>query len=275
MNSEPGARISGNLAPNHESGARFTIHGLTPCLVLILTLGGAAQEPPNGLSVGVRYAPATDPAQRQRDLEEMRRLRFTIIALPDDSGGPGVDMASIDRLLAGAPNARFRVESVATVAVQGKTSTGHVTLRAWMALAHGARRIVFDDWTRLQDNTDALTAAAEFADHMARNAALYAPLRPRQVKEDTPDVVISGSDVMVHSHVLESDEALVLIVTNSDVDQPRDVTMNFSPVLPEAIWQNMLTGAAVNFVAGPNGPVHSLTLEPQGVLVLMIRKRFR
>ena len=245
-------------------------------LLLLLASGRiAAQEPVNVLPVGVRYTPDPDPARRQRDLEEMRRLRFNVIALPDDPAGPGgVEMASIDRLLAGAPTARFRVDSIATVAVQDKTSTGAVTLRAWLALAHGARRIVFDDWTRLQTNTDALTAAAEFAEHMARNAALYVPLRPRPVQDGTPDVVVSGGDGTVAAHLLESDEALVLVVTNSNAARS-EVTMQFSPALPEAIWQNMLTGASVNFVAGPTGPAYTYTFGPHDVLVLMIRKRFR
>jgi hypothetical protein len=86
---------------------------------------------------------------------------------------------------------------------------------------------------------------------------------------------MSGGDGDVTSHLLESDEALVVVVTNSNAARSREITMQFSPALPEAIWQNMLTGASVNFVAGPNGPAYTYTFEPHGVLVLMIRKRFR
>jgi len=264
---------------NRESAPQFTIHGLTPSLLaaaLLLAPGGVAgQEPVNVLPVGVRYTPDTDPARRQRDLEEMRRLRFNVIAMPADPAVPGVEMAVIDRLLAGAVNARFRVDSIAGVALTDGASTAAVTHAAWSRLAAGGRRIIFDDWTTLQTNTDALTAAAAFADHVARNAALYAPLRPREPKDGPADVTISGGDGDVTSHLLESDEALVVVVTNSNAARSREVTMQFSPALPEAIWQNMLTGASVNFVAGPNGPAYTYTIEPHGVLVLMIRKRFR
>jgi hypothetical protein len=37
----------------------------------------------------------------------------------------------------------------------------------------------------------------------------------------------------------------------------------------------MLTGSAVNFVAGPKGPVYTRTFPPHDVLVLMIRKRWK
>ena len=53
------------------------------------------------------------------------------------------------------------------------------------------------------------------------------------------------------------------------------MTLTFSEAMPEAIWQNMLTGAAVNFVAGPTGPVYTRTFPPRDVLVLMIRKRWK
>ena len=64
-----------------------------------------------------------------------------------------------------------------------------------------------------------------------------------------------------------------MVINHSN--EPREVTLNFSPDMPEAIWQNMLTGAAVNFVAGPGGPVYTRTFPPKDVLVLMIRKRLK
>jgi hypothetical protein len=45
--------------------------------------------------------------------------------------------------------------------------------------------------------------------------------------------------------------------------------------MPEAIWQNMESGAAVNFVAGPEGPIYSRTFTPHDVVVLMIRKQYK
>jgi hypothetical protein len=53
------------------------------------------------------------------------------------------------------------------------------------------------------------------------------------------------------------------------------VTITFAPAIPEAIWQNMLTGSAVNFVAGATGPVYKRAFAAHEVLVLMIRKRWK
>ena len=49
-------------------------------------------------------------------------------------------------------------------------------------------------------------------------------------------------------------------------------TLTFTPDTQEAIWQNMETGAAINFVAGPEGPTYTYTFGPRDALVLMIRR---
>ena len=51
--------------------------------------------------------------------------------------------------------------------------------------------------------------------------------------------------------------------------------MTFAPDVQEAIWQNMESGAAVNFVAGPDGPRYTYNFGPRDALVLMIRKTIR
>jgi hypothetical protein len=51
--------------------------------------------------------------------------------------------------------------------------------------------------------------------------------------------------------------------------------MSFTRDTPEAVWQNLETGAAVNFVAGASGPVYTHTFAARDVLVLMIRKALR
>jgi hypothetical protein len=53
------------------------------------------------------------------------------------------------------------------------------------------------------------------------------------------------------------------------------VTMTFKPDVQEAIWQNMETGAGVNFIAGPFGPSYTYWFRPRDALVLMIRKDVR
>jgi hypothetical protein len=45
--------------------------------------------------------------------------------------------------------------------------------------------------------------------------------------------------------------------------------------MPEAIWQNMESGTAVNFVASAKGPTYTRTFAPKDVLVLMIKKQWR
>jgi hypothetical protein len=56
---------------------------------------------------------------------------------------------------------------------------------------------------------------------------------------------------------------------------PQRVTLAFEPDTQEAIWQNMETGSAVNFVAGPEGPTYTYLFGPRSSLVLMIRKSIR
>jgi hypothetical protein len=144
---------------------------------------------------------------------------------------------------------------------------------AWTRIAHGARAIIFEDWNSLQKNDTALGEATAFADTLARNAALYVPLRRVESTGDRAFTIDGGQD-KVEAHWLESPDALLLIAVNHAAE-PRDVTITFAPAIPEAIWQNMLTGSAVNFVAGPAGPVHTRTFAAHDVLVLMIRKRWK
>ena len=89
-----------------------------------------------------------------------------------------------------------------------------------------------------------------------------------------PDIRIDGAHGLVEARVLESADAMVVIGLNHS-DAPHKVTLEFAPDMPEAIWQNMESGAAVNFVAGPEGPLYTHTFAPRDVLVLMIRKALR
>lgn len=250
-------------------------------LMLAFAAPAGAQDGGAFVPVGVMYHQAADNGQRRQDLEEMQRLHFNVVAAIDGraagQGVPaGLQLSSLERTLGGAPDTRITVASLAVVKIADGLSGDAVTREAWQLFADGNRGIVFDDWAALKRNTGALTAAVEFADHMTGNAALYAPLRPRLPNPDKPDVVVSADpNGKVSTRFLESEAAMVLILTNAGAGSPAAVTMNFSSDIPEAIWQNMLTGAAVNFVAGPDGPMYEKTLPPDGVLVLMIRKRWR
>ena len=235
----------------------------------------AGQVLADAVRVGVRYDPNPDPVRRRTDLENMHRLRFTVVALGGDSAAPTRDLTAIDRLLAGdgTGTAAVRAGELGVVPVAARTTPERVREGAWTHLASGKRAVIFDDWQALQQNEGALAEAAAFAESLARNPALYAPLRQVETA-GTRAFTIEGGQNTVEAHWLESDDALVLIAVNH-AGEPRDVTLTFNLAVPEAIWQNMLTGGAVNFVAGPNGPIYQRRFAAHDVLVLMIRKRLK
>jgi beta-galactosidase len=90
----------------------------------------------------------------------------------------------------------------------------------------------------------------------------------------TPEIRIDGAAGLVEARFLESSEAILLIAINHG-DTAQRVTFAFGPDIPEAIWQNMETGASVNFVQGPDGPAYAHTFEPRDVMVLVRGKRLR
>ena len=85
---------------------------------------------------------------------------------------------------------------------------------------------------------------------------------------------LKGDEGSVEAQWLESAEALLLVAVNRG-GEPRDVVFTFPADVPEAVWQNMLSGGSVNFVAGPTGPFYEHTMPAHDVLVLMIRKRWK
>lgn len=89
-----------------------------------------------------------------------------------------------------------------------------------------------------------------------------------------PEVRIEGATDRVETRFLESADVLMLLGLNH-ADTPQRVRLTFTPDTQEAIWQNMETGAAVNFVAGPEGPTYTYSFGPRDALVLMIRKSVR
>ena len=129
-----------------------------------------------------------------------------------------------------------------------------------------------------QPAADALKA------HVAAGGAVISGSTPvptdRQIAEVVaragvrPDVRIEGASGPVETRFLESSDVLLLIGLNY-ADTPQRVTLTFTPDTQEAIWQNMETGAAINFVAGPEGPTYTYTFGPRDALVLMIRKSVR
>jgi beta-galactosidase len=90
----------------------------------------------------------------------------------------------------------------------------------------------------------------------------------------SPEIRIDGAPGRVEARFLESSDAIVLIAINHG-DSAERVTFRFGPDIPEAIWQNMETGAAVNFVQGADGPSYVHTFGARDVMVLVRGKRLR
>ena len=245
-------------------------------LAVALALAGMAVPPqfhPGEIfAVGALIAGTADADAPTATLREMQQAHFTIV----DARTPGAErpprLLLIDRLLARTQDARWTPSDpgVRIVAVNPSDSPALLAARAWRALGTGASAIVFDDWRRLRDQPDLLTAASAFAGEVTRNAPLYSRLRPRS---RPGEMQIDGASAEFLATFLESPDALVLLAINDAA--PRQVTFTFSADVPEAIWQNMLGGGAVNFVAGRSGPTYTRAFAGHDVLLLMIRKRWR
>jgi hypothetical protein len=89
-----------------------------------------------------------------------------------------------------------------------------------------------------------------------------------------PEIRIDGAAGLVEARVLESSDAILIIAINHGETAQR-VTFSFGPDIPEAIWQNMETGAAVNFVQTGSGPTYAHSFAPRDVMVLVRGKRLR
>ncbi|MBW8863101.1 MAG: hypothetical protein JF601_12165 [Acidobacteria bacterium] len=89
-----------------------------------------------------------------------------------------------------------------------------------------------------------------------------------------PEIRIEGGAGRVEARFLESSDAIVVIAINHG-DTAERVNFRFGPDVPEAIWQNMETGASVNFVQGPDGPTYSHGFGARDVMVLVRGKRLR
>jgi hypothetical protein len=89
-----------------------------------------------------------------------------------------------------------------------------------------------------------------------------------------PEVGIEGGAGLVEARFLESADAILLVAMNHGAAAQK-VTFAFGPDVPEAIWQNMETGAAVNFVQTADGPTYTRTFGGRDVMVLVRGKRLR
>jgi hypothetical protein len=235
-------------------------------LVLVAAVSARSQLEPF-IPVGVLTAGADVSIDRQ-DLLSLAKRRFNVVAVRDASGD--LRLTRIADLL-DASRSPLPIPSTGVVVVSASRGAGELRRDAWQAIARGARGVLFEPLS-FEGDDDALAAASEFADNLTRNAALFAPLRPREKPDD-----VQVADVppgAIDARILESNAALVIIAVNQTSDVRR-ATLKFSNDFPEAIWQNMENGAAVNFVASAQGPTYTRTFTPFDVIVLMIRKQYR
>ena len=309
------------------------------------------------------------------------RFRFSLEDVRGQRGSSGVPLLSLLRLDAIRSAAGERGWN-AELEVAASTTAEDLRHWSWTSLAHGARGLTYRPWYAPESvggdagglaGRDGMPgaharAAGELAGIVARNAALFAPLRPhparaaivydptsallhigaqtaaqrrlldmyeralrRNIRVDVispadvaagalsryavvlvpspstlpasatqaleahhaaggrvirsaddvdreamlaPEVGVQGGTAVVQAGFLESADAIVFIAVNHG-DAPQSATFRFRPGTPEAIWQNMETGASVNFVQGPDGLTHRHTFRPRDALVLMIRKHLR
>jgi hypothetical protein len=152
---------------------------------------------------------------------------------------------------------------------KGARTAVDARLEFWAAIAQGVRRVMFVDTEG--GGGPASLSLGETAGIVTRNQALFAPLRPR---EGGVRGVAGASGAPVDVKLLESPDALMIIALNY-APAPQKVTIDFTADIPEAIWQNLETGASVNFVIGRNGPFLEHVFAPRDTLVLMIRKTLR
>ena len=245
--------------------------------LLTLWLQPAAQPTVQELDfvpVAVRYTDDSNPARRAIDHDTIGRARFNVVAAQADVAQQTTTLTRVDRPSLGAP-ARVvaRSTDLGVVPITAATTAENVRETAWMLFARGARGVIFDDWPGMQQNAAALAEASAFAQTITSNMALYAPLRHVE-QTGARAIGLKGGEESVEAHWLESAEALLLIAVNRGAE-PRQLVFTFPLEVPEAVWQNMLSGSSVNFVAGPTGPFYEHTLPAHDVLVLMIRKRWK
>ena len=231
-----------------------------------------------------RGAPRLGPTEQliaaaaQQDLQVVLRV---LVAPPP--AWAASDGAAAERF-AGAVRARLErapgVRRIEVVAGPGRDeepiqvgpgAAGLATARLafWESIARRQLEVGFSA-TSGGFTTD-LAALGETAGVVTRNEALFAPLQPRTsgVRELT-----GAGGAPVEVRLFESPQALMIIALSRG-SVPRTVTIQFAPDIPEAIWQNLETGAAVNFVMGKSGPYLQHSFAPHDALVLMIRKTLR
>ena len=219
-------------------------------------IAAAAQS---DLKVDVRVF--TDKPPEWSSTVEADRARFVSYALarlrllPQVTSVAAADHAGdLDKAIKVGRNARTPIEA---------------RMDFWAAVSRGAQRVTFLDADG--GAGPSVLSLGETIGIVTRNQALFVPLRPRAggIRE-----VVGANGAPVDVKLLESPDALLIVAVNFSPSVQK-VTINFTPEIPEAIWQNLETTTSVNFVMGRGGPFLEHTFTPRDTLVLMIRKKLR
>jgi len=235
------------------------VHGTYSLLAIERAIAAAGSA---GLKVRVKVITDKHPdwastAEATTDFLDYIRRRLII--------QPAVFSVEASTSFENLPHERIRIGTgIAAV------SLADARYRMWSALAEGQRGVSFDDGAN-GASVERL-AVGEFAGVITRNQALFGPLRPRAAS--AADAAVEGGDGTVMVRILESADAMVIVSLNPAAATQK-VTLKFSPEIPEAIWQNIEDGVAVNFVMGKDGPFFTHVFAPRDVLVLTIRKKLR
>lgn len=204
-------------------------------------------------------------------------LRVAVVVFPDPPSwaGAGADAAPFVAYAAKRLSLNPAVLRVAAYSqdlermrIEVRDSAPAARLAMWAAIARGDRAVSF---MSSDGSIGRVLPLGETAGVITRNQALFAPLRPRS---GGVTAVSAAGGASIDVKLLESPQALMIIGLNY-APAPQKATMTFSPDIPEAIWQNLETGTAVNFVMGKEGPFLEYTFAPRDALVLMIRKTLR
>ncbi len=192
-------------------------------------------------------------------------------------GDPAAAARFVDAIRArlGTARAVVRVEPEASKEVTridllpGQSGFARSRVAFWTAIARGDKRVALMDPSGGVGQD--LLAFAETAGVVTRNERLFAPLQPRTrgVRQ-----VSAGGGASVDVRLLESRDVIMIIALNRSA-VPRTARITFDPDIPEAIWQNLETGATANFVMTKDGPLLEAALGAHDALVLMTGRKLR
>jgi len=254
--------------------------GLSLAVAIVIATRLLAAEPT--VSVWYRGSPPGQP--RQDDLAVIRALGFNSVTWPSASAGGVADLRRMADIV--GVGVQVRSESLPLTAVSAMRPHTAMDLPArdvaaddmpalvWRAVAHGTRVICFDpgpaDGTGLQNEAGRPAPWVQMAKTIARqlsfNAKLFSDLRMG------PPVSVLGPASPALDVVLMQDErSWVLFATNATRGRIKAIA-RLPPIVPAALWVNLLDGSQMSMLSQPVGPRWDLDLEAGAARVYVISK---